>query len=176
MAGVKRYTAQASKEDRWWLVRVDGVGVTQAKNLREARVMAIDLIETVTGLSQSRFELALSTELSPTLQRRVEKARQAIDALEVQQRETARQSRQAARDLVETGGLSGRPVFSPSTEVLRELVKHLKGNIPVIGVGGIMSANDAQQKINAGASLVQIYTGFIYKGPQLIADCAKQIG
>jgi dihydroorotate dehydrogenase len=76
----------------------------------------------------------------------------------------------------EAGGLSGRPVFSPSTEVLRELVKHLKGNIPVIGVGGIMSANDAQQKINAGASLVQIYTGFIYKGPQLIADCAKQIG
>ena len=76
----------------------------------------------------------------------------------------------------EAGGLSGRPVFSPSTEVLRELVKHLKGNIPVIGVGGIMSANDAQQKMNAGASLVQIYTGFIYKGPQLIADCAKQLG
>jgi dihydroorotate dehydrogenase len=76
----------------------------------------------------------------------------------------------------EAGGLSGRPVFSPSTEVLRELVKHLKGNIPVIGVGGIMSANDAQQKINAGASLVQIYTGFIYKGPKLIADCAKQLG
>lgn len=75
----------------------------------------------------------------------------------------------------EAGGLSGRPLFSPSTEVLRELVKHLKGNIPVIGVGGIMSADDAQQKINAGASLVQIYTGFIYKGPQLVADCARQI-
>ena len=73
----------------------------------------------------------------------------------------------------EAGGLSGRPVFSPSTEVLRQLVKQLKGNIPVIGVGGIMSAEDAQQKINAGASLVQIYTGFIYKGPKLIADCAK---
>jgi dihydroorotate dehydrogenase len=76
----------------------------------------------------------------------------------------------------EAGGLSGRPVFSPSTEVLRELVKHLKGNIPVIGVGGIMSAQDAQQKIDAGASLVQIYTGFIYHGPKLIADCAKAIG
>lgn len=75
----------------------------------------------------------------------------------------------------EAGGLSGRPLFSPSTEVLRELVKHLKGNIPVIGVGGIMSADDAQQKINAGASLVQIYTGFIYRGPQLVADCARQI-
>jgi dihydroorotate dehydrogenase len=45
----------------------------------------------------------------------------------------------------------------------------------VIGVGGIMSADDAQQKINAGASLVQIYTGFIYRGPQLVADCARQI-
>ncbi len=75
----------------------------------------------------------------------------------------------------EVGGLSGRPLFSPSTEVLRQLVKHLKGNIPVIGVGGIMSADDAQQKINAGAALVQIYTGFIYKGPQLIADCASKL-
>lgn len=75
----------------------------------------------------------------------------------------------------EAGGLSGRPLFSLSTEILRELVKHLKGNIPVIGVGGIMSADDAQQKINAGASLVQIYTGFIYRGPQLVADCARQI-
>lgn len=76
----------------------------------------------------------------------------------------------------EAGGLSGKPVFSPSTEVLRELVKHLKGNIPVVGVGGILSADDAKKKINAGAALVQIYTGFIYRGPQLIADCAKAIG
>jgi dihydroorotate dehydrogenase len=76
----------------------------------------------------------------------------------------------------EIGGLSGRPVFSPSTEVLRQLVKALKGNIPVIGVGGIMSAADAKKKMDAGAALVQIYTGFIYRGPQLIADCAKAIG
>jgi dihydroorotate dehydrogenase len=72
----------------------------------------------------------------------------------------------------EAGGLSGRPVFSPSTEVLREFAKALKGNLPIIGVGGIMSAEDAKAKINAGASLVQIYTGFIYKGPALIHDCA----
>lgn len=76
----------------------------------------------------------------------------------------------------EAGGLSGAPVFSPSTEVLRQLVKALKGNIPVIGVGGIMSADDAKKKIDAGAALVQIYTGFIYKGPTLIADCARAIG
>jgi dihydroorotate dehydrogenase len=80
------------------------------------------------------------------------------------------------RHAAEAGGLSGRPVFSPSTEVLRQLVLALKGNIPVIGVGGILSAEDAKQKMNVGASLVQLYTGFIYKGPRLISDCARAIG
>ncbi len=80
------------------------------------------------------------------------------------------------RHAAEAGGLSGKPVFSPSTEVLRQLVKALKGNIPVIGVGGIMSAEDAKLKMNAGASLVQLYTGFIYQGPALISDCANAIG
>jgi len=72
----------------------------------------------------------------------------------------------------EAGGLSGQPVFSPSTEILRQMNKALKGHLPIIGVGGVMSAENARQKINAGASLVQIYTGFIYRGPQLIRDCA----
>jgi dihydroorotate dehydrogenase len=72
----------------------------------------------------------------------------------------------------EAGGLSGKPVFSPSTEILRQMNKALKGNLPIVGVGGVMSADDAKQKINAGASLVQIYTGFIYHGPQLIRECA----
>jgi dihydroorotate dehydrogenase len=75
----------------------------------------------------------------------------------------------------EAGGLSGKPLFSPSTEVLRELVKALKGNIPVIGVGVILSGADARAKINAGASLVQIYTGFIYRGPDLIRDAVRAI-
>jgi dihydroorotate dehydrogenase len=75
----------------------------------------------------------------------------------------------------EAGGLSGRPVFSPSTEVLREFAKALKGNLPIIGVGGILSGDDAKAKINAGASLVQIYTGFIYKGPALIRECALAV-
>ena len=75
----------------------------------------------------------------------------------------------------EAGGLSGRPLFSPSTEVLRELAKTVKGRIPIIGVGGILSGADAKVKMNAGASLVQIYTGFIYKGPDLIRDAVKAI-
>ena len=75
----------------------------------------------------------------------------------------------------ETGGLSGKPLFSPSTEVLRELARALKGNLPLIGVGGILSGADAKAKIDAGASLVQIYTGFIYRGPALIAEAARSI-
>ena len=87
-------------------------------------------------------------------------------------------SRDAVRDhplAKEAGGLSGKPLFSPSTEVLRELVKALKGNIPVIGVGGISSGADAKKKMDAGAALVQIYTGFIYHGPDLIRDSVKAI-
>ena len=87
-------------------------------------------------------------------------------------------SRDAVRDhplAKETGGLSGRPLFSSSTEVLRELARALKGNIPLIGVGGIMSGADAKAKMNAGASLVQIYTGFIYRGPDLIRDAVRAL-
>ncbi len=73
----------------------------------------------------------------------------------------------------ETGGLSGRPVFELSNHVLKQLVKALKNQLPVIAAGGISSPEDALEKINAGASLVQIYTGFIYAGPDLIHECAS---
>ncbi|NOQ69995.1 MAG: quinone-dependent dihydroorotate dehydrogenase [Gammaproteobacteria bacterium] len=75
----------------------------------------------------------------------------------------------------ETGGLSGKPVFKLSTQVLRQLVEALDNKIPVIAAGGISSAEDALEKINAGACLVQIYTGFIYSGPRLIHDCARAL-
>jgi len=62
-----------------------------------------------------------------------------------------------------------------STAVLRTLARALDGALPIIGVGGILSAEDAREKVAAGASLVQIYTGLIYRGPQLIADCVKAL-
>lgn len=70
----------------------------------------------------------------------------------------------------ETGGLSGRPVQLKSTEIIRRLSQELKGRLPVIGVGGIDSVISAREKMAAGASLVQIYSGFIYKGPPLIKE------
>lgn len=75
----------------------------------------------------------------------------------------------------EAGGLSGAPVFERSTIVLKKLAAALAGEVPIMGVGGIMSGNEAAAKIKAGASLVQLYTGFIYGGPALIAECAKAV-
>jgi dihydroorotate dehydrogenase len=72
----------------------------------------------------------------------------------------------------ETGGLSGAPVFLRSTEVLRKLSSALAGEVPIIGVGGITRGEQAATKIEAGASLVQVYRGFIYGGPALIGEMA----
>lgn len=73
-----------------------------------------------------------------------------------------------SKDAEETGGLSGKPVFKMSTAVVRKIYKHSEGKIKIIGVGGIFSGKDAFEKIAAGASLVQIYTGFIYQGPSVV--------
>jgi len=75
----------------------------------------------------------------------------------------------------ESGGLSGKPLTARATEVIRYLSKKSKGSFPIIGVGGIHSPQDAMDKIKAGASLVQLYTGFIYEGPGLISRINKKI-
>ncbi|MDI9222897.1 quinone-dependent dihydroorotate dehydrogenase [Pantoea sp. EA-12] len=75
----------------------------------------------------------------------------------------------------EMGGLSGRPVQSRSTEVIRRLSQELQGRLPIIGVGGIDSLVSAREKVAAGATLVQIYSGFIYKGPTLIKDIVTHL-
>ena len=73
------------------------------------------------------------------------------------------------------GGLSGKPVKDRSTKVIQYLAEKSNKSFPIIGVGGIHSANDAIEKINAGADLVQIYTGFIYEGPSLVKKINKEI-
>jgi len=75
----------------------------------------------------------------------------------------------------EAGGLSGRPLHQRSVEIIKMLRKYLKKDIPIIAVGGIMSLEDAQEKIKAGAQLVQVYTGFIYQGPQLIRELVENL-
>ena len=73
------------------------------------------------------------------------------------------------------GGVSGQPIKSQSTKVIKYLADNSNKSFPIIGVGGIHSAEDAIEKLNAGADLVQIYTGFIYEGPSLIKKINKAI-
>lgn len=75
----------------------------------------------------------------------------------------------------EAGGLSGKPLTSRSTGIVRAFAAEFSGRIPIIGVGGISSPDDAMEKIRAGASLVQIYSAFIFQGPRLIRDCSRAL-
>src|SRR5581483_7312713 len=73
------------------------------------------------------------------------------------------------------GGLSGQPLFAPSTEVLRKVRAHVGPNSTLIGVGGVFTADDARAKFAAGANLVQIYTSFVYEGPRLPSRLAREL-
>ena len=80
-----------------------------------------------------------------------------------------------SKDKMETGGLSGKPLTNRATEVIKFLSEKSNKSFPIIGVGGIHSAQDALDKLEAGASLIQLYTGFIYEGPKLVKDINKAI-
>jgi len=98
-----------------------------------------------------------------------------IDAIIATNTTIARDAVQELEFGKEAGGLSGAPVRQVSTEVVRSLKEYLGDAIPIVGVGGIMTGKDAQEKLNAGASLVQIYSGLIYRGPKLISECAATL-
>ncbi len=93
-----------------------------------------------------------------------------IDAVIATNTTMARDKVAELKHAEEAGGLSGRPVFAQSTEIVRQFRTALPDVMPIIAAGGIMSGQDAVAKISAGASLVQIYSGFIYHGPALISD------
>ena len=98
-----------------------------------------------------------------------------IDAIIATNTTIARDAVQGLEFGEETGGLSGTPVRQASTVVIKNLKEYLGDAIPIIGVGGILSGKDAQEKVAAGASLVQLYSGLIYRGPKLISECAKAL-
>lgn len=99
----------------------------------------------------------------------------AIDGVIATNTTLSREAVQGLPHADEAGGLSGAPVKTASTRVIRTLAEHLQGALPIIGVGGILSGADAKEKILAGASLVQLYSGLVYQGPQLIKDCRRAL-
>ena len=98
-----------------------------------------------------------------------------MDAIIATNTTIARDAVQGMQHSEEAGGLSGAPVRAGSTQVIKTLKARLGNTLPIIGVGGILSGADAKEKIIAGASLVQIYSGLIYKGPDLVSECAKAL-
>ena len=95
-----------------------------------------------------------------------------IDGVIATNTTTSREGVENLPNASEAGGLSGAPVLAKSTHVLREL-RRLLPDITLIGAGGILSGDDARQKREAGANLVQLYTGLVYRGPQLVPECAS---
>lgn len=98
-----------------------------------------------------------------------------IDAMIATNTSTSRDGVEGLAHGAEQGGLSGAPIRSRATQVLAALARELAGEVPLIGAGGILNGADAAEKIAAGASLVQLYTGLIYRGPALVAECAKAV-
>lgn len=98
----------------------------------------------------------------------------ALDGVIATNTTLSRESIKGLEHASEQGGLSGKPVFERSTEIIRVLYSVLGENIPIIAVGGIFSGQDAQAKIDAGAKLIQLYTGFVYQGPQLISEISDK--
>jgi dihydroorotate dehydrogenase len=98
-----------------------------------------------------------------------------MDAIIATNTTIARDAVQGMQHCEEAGGLSGAPVRAASTQVIKTLKARLGNALPIIGVGGILSGADAKEKIMAGASLVQIYSGLIYRGPDLVSECAKAL-
>jgi len=101
--------------------------------------------------------------------------RQRIDAVIATNTTLARDGVAGLAHAEESGGLSGAPLGARSTACVRMLAAALDGALPIIGVGGILSGEDARDKIAAGATLVQLYTGLIYRGPDLVAECIRAL-
>ncbi len=98
-----------------------------------------------------------------------------IDAVIATNTTIARDAVAGLPNASEAGGLSGAPVRAVSTRVITTLAHHLKNEVPIIGVGGILSGDDAAEKISAGAALVQLYSGLIYRGPALVRECVQRL-
>ena len=158
------------------------------KNLRQLQ-QASELDELLTKLKEAQSRLAdkhgryvpIVLKIAPDLD--IEQIRTIADALLLHHMDgviatnttITRDAVQGLAHANEMGGLSGAPVRELSNRVIRALHQQLGKDIPIIGVGGIFSADDAQAKLDAGASLIQLYTGLIYRGPALVGECAEAL-
>ncbi len=157
-------------------------GLRDLQHAQQLDELLATLKQTQTRLAdeQGRY-VPLALKIAPDLddEQIIDMARQlikhGIDGVIATNTTLSREPIKHSRLAGEQGGLSGWPVRERATEVIAKLAKALDGALPIIGVGGIASGADAYEKVNAGASLVQVYTGFIYRGPALISEAAEAL-
>jgi dihydroorotate dehydrogenase len=148
-----------------------GLRDLQARAALEALLVQLREVRRQTGVS-----IPLLVKIAPDLapEERADIAAVAlatgIDGIVVANTTVARPPELHSLRAQEAGGLSGRPLFAPSTALLAEMYRLTAGRVPLIGVGGVASAADAYAKIRAGASLVQLYTALVFAGPALIGE------
>ena len=157
-------------------------------NLRQLQ-QAGELDRLLRALSGERLKLAdhhgkrvpLAVKIAPDLQQTDIAGMAAlfiehgIDAVIATNTTLSRQGVEGLRDADQAGGLSGAPLTARSTEIVRQLAAALGGRLPIIAAGGILSGADALEKMAAGASLVQLYSGLIYEGPALVREVARAL-
>jgi len=157
-----------------------GLRALQEKDQLEALLARlVQLRERLADRHGSRVPLALKVapDLDAAQIRDIAAAvrRHRVDALIATNTSVSREGVEGLRHANEQGGLSGAPIRARATRVLAAFAAELKGEVPLVGVGGILTGGDAAEKIAAGATLVQLYTGLIYRGPALVAECVAAI-
>jgi dihydroorotate dehydrogenase len=168
----------------YFVVNVSCPNISDLAKLQDQDMLEQILDELIKHRSQQAESKPIFLKVSPDLNpNQVDEtldivAKTNIDGLVVANTTVSRENLVTDTETVKNignGGLSGLPIRDRSTEMIRYIHEKTKGKLPIIGVGGIMSAKDALDKLNAGASLIQVYTGFIYEGPALVKRINKAI-
>ena len=168
--GVRRGAAVAD----YLVVNVSSPNTPGLRDLQARDALEALLRELVRAREATQRQVPLLVKIAPDLgeQERSDIAAVAlasgVDGIIVSNTTVARPPDLRSPQAREAGGLSGPPLFAPSTEVLRDMYRLTQGRMPLIGVGGVASADDAYAKIRAGASLVQLYTALVFEGPGLL--------
>ncbi|HCX98621.1 MAG TPA: dihydroorotate dehydrogenase (quinone) [Bacteroidales bacterium] len=168
----------------YFVVNVSCPNIKDLKQLQDSDNLRGILSEvTLYRSSQKQYKpilLKVSPDLTTEqLDSNIETAQQyGLDGFVATNTTTSRENLSTKKQIVDSignGGLSGEPLKKKSTEVIRYIHSKTKGSMPIIGVGGISSVEDALEKLDAGASLIQLYTGFIYEGPGIVKKICKAI-
>ena len=168
----------------YFVVNVSCPNISDLKELQDQEMLNLILHQLMLNRASKELKKPVLLKISPDLNwKQVDETiniveQNGLDGIVATNTTISREGLKTNKEKLEklgNGGLSGAPLRERSTEMIRYIKKKSEGRIPIIGVGGIMNEKDAMEKLDAGADLVQIYTGFIYEGPGLVKRILKKI-